>query len=175
MTVWDVPGLVDDLKIRVNAGSTCSRIASELNDKFSIALTRNAVIGKMQRLGLVKPGPPLPPSPPPKPPRRRKPPQQIARAAVVSESAMTETEPTDHDLDIPLAQRRALFDLENHHCRWPIGNPGHPGFFFCGATDADLAGSRPYCAYHDALSRPPPAQRRAPMTAGRSPSGQPAS
>jgi GcrA cell cycle regulator len=35
--------------------------------------------------------------------------------------------------------------LEQHDCRWPIGDPRHPDFHFCGAPQ--LLG-RPYCELH---------------------------
>lgn len=38
-----------------------------------------------------------------------------------------------------------LLQLERHHCRWPIGDVGEPGFGFCGRTKAD--GSS-YCKDH---------------------------
>jgi GcrA cell cycle regulator len=38
-----------------------------------------------------------------------------------------------------------LLDLNNESCRWPVGDPGKPGFFFCGEAKADLSAGRPYC------------------------------
>jgi GcrA cell cycle regulator len=35
--------------------------------------------------------------------------------------------------------------LEPYDCRWPIGDPRHPDFHFCGAPQ--LPG-RPYCELH---------------------------
>ena len=52
------------------------------------------------------------------------------------------------DADIPLEQRKTIFKLKNHHCRWPVGEPYTPGFFFCGHPSADLAGQAPYCTVH---------------------------
>jgi GcrA cell cycle regulator len=42
----------------------------------------------------------------------------------------------------------SLLELTNETCRFPHGDPGEPGFFFCGAPDADLEGGKPYCAQH---------------------------
>lgn len=39
-----------------------------------------------------------------------------------------------------------LLELERHHCRWPIGDVGEPGFGFCGRTK--ILGT-PYCADHN--------------------------
>src|SRR5690606_14401073 len=41
--------------------------------------------------------------------------------------------------------RKQLLDLEKHDCRWPVGEPGEPGFGFCAAER--VPGS-PYCAEH---------------------------
>ncbi len=39
--------------------------------------------------------------------------------------------------------------LEANDCRWPIGDPRHPGFHFCGARQT---AGRPYCIEHWQLS-----------------------
>jgi GcrA cell cycle regulator len=43
---------------------------------------------------------------------------------------------------------KTLFELTNHSCRWPHGQPGTKTFHFCGAPGADLEGGRPYCERH---------------------------
>jgi GcrA cell cycle regulator len=40
---------------------------------------------------------------------------------------------------------KTLLDLESHDCRWPIGEPRHPDFHFCG--EPQLPG-HPYCERH---------------------------
>lgn len=50
--------------------------------------------------------------------------------------------------DIPAAQRCTISSLTNETCRWPIGDPGTPGFFFCGHASANVDGGQPYCAAH---------------------------
>jgi GcrA cell cycle regulator len=93
-------------------------------------VSRNSVVGKVSRLGLSghkigrKAEKPIEaPTPIPLP-----------RASVVD--------------DIPVAQRKTIFELANHNCRWPIGDPKRAGFFFCGSPDADLAQGMPYCPIH---------------------------
>jgi hypothetical protein len=52
--------------------------------------------------------------------------------------------PTE-DLVIPESQRRTLMQLNDHTCRWPVGDPARPRFFFCGgATETGQA----YCHAH---------------------------
>src|SRR5580700_11710682 len=43
---------------------------------------------------------------------------------------------------------KTLFELTNHSCRWPHGQPGTKTFHFCGVPGADLEGGRPYCERH---------------------------
>lgn len=53
--------------------------------------------------------------------------------------------PAVADTEIPLAQRKTLMQLEAYHCRFPVGEPTEPDFFFCGGTIVD---GSPYCAHH---------------------------
>lgn len=46
--------------------------------------------------------------------------------------------------------RARLAIVEHKGCRWPIGNPGEPGFRFCHAMPVVLA--RPYCEKHCAVA-----------------------
>ena len=43
------------------------------------------------------------------------------------------------------SEPKKLLDLEKNDCRWPIGEPRHPDFHFCGAPQID---GRPYCELH---------------------------
>lgn len=49
------------------------------------------------------------------------------------------------DAAIPLRQRRSLLQLTERTCKWPVGDPGTSGFFFCGAEKIE---GRPYCFEH---------------------------
>jgi GcrA cell cycle regulator len=49
------------------------------------------------------------------------------------------------ELVIPLAERKTIATLEAEHCRWPIGDPKHADFHFCGK--GKLPGL-PYCEHH---------------------------
>lgn len=53
----------------------------------------------------------------------------------------------------------AFEDLDKPHCRWPIGDPKHGPFGFCGAGRVEFA---PYCAEHQARAH---VQREAPSQA----------
>ena len=49
--------------------------------------------------------------------------------------------------------------LESNDCRWPIGDPRHPEFHFCGAP---RVGGRPYCAAHWQMAFQPARPRTQP-------------
>jgi len=68
-----------------------------------------------------------------------------------------EPEPELVDNVIPLGQRRTLLELTEDTCRWPIGDPGHADFFFCGGPSIS---SLPYCAYHSRVAYQPANIRR---------------
>ena len=58
---------------------------------------------------------------------------------------------------IPIGQRRTLLQLNENTCRWPIGDPATPDFFFCGGKP--LA-SLPYCHHHSRVAYQPANDRR---------------
>lgn len=134
----------ESLKELVAGGITGSQIASDLGT------TRNAVIGKISRMGLVRP------------PRQYQPrvkrKQSSADHSLKVRVAFTKIaippvqEPVYSDL-----QKCSLMELNEHTCRWPVGNPGDPGFFFCGATPVD---ELPYCAYHSRIAYSPASERK---------------
>ena len=49
----------------------------------------------------------------------------------------------------PEALMLSIMELSDHTCKWPIGDPGQPGFAFCGARPFQLL---PYCEHHAALA-----------------------
>jgi GcrA cell cycle regulator len=68
-----------------------------------------------------------------------------------------EPEPELIENIIPLGQRRTLLELNEDTCRWPIGDPATPEFFFCGGKP--LTGL-PYCSYHSRAAYQPANERR---------------
>lgn len=159
------------------SGMSAGQIVNELEGRF----TRNAIIGKISRMGLSgrvnlkgsKTGISPKRSTQPNMPRREK---TVAPAAVIAtvsapakpklpkEPDFGETMPVDiapvsEDVS-PLAQRVTLLQLTNSTCRWPIGDVGHPNFAFCGG-DADLNRGRPYCGHHAKQSYNPATRKSA--------------
>jgi GcrA cell cycle regulator len=66
-------------------------------------------------------------------------------------------EPELIDNIIPIGQRRTLLELNEDTCRWPIGDPASPEFFFCGGKP--LTGV-PYCGHHSRVAYQPANERR---------------
>jgi GcrA cell cycle regulator len=61
------------------------------------------------------------------------------------------------DLPAPEHQRKTVETLEEVSCRWPIGDPQHPEFHFCGAEK--VPGSV-YCPMHHIRAYQPMAVRK---------------
>ena len=141
---------VEQLKKLWTEGLSASQIANRLGD-----VTRNAVIGKVHRLGL---------EPRAKPQRKNIAMGQLDGNVIsVSYSgnlAFKETpiddigydknheiiQPNIHSLDESSDQFPVtILNLTENHCKWPQGDPGTEDFHFCGHHP--LSG-KPYCEQH---------------------------
>jgi GcrA cell cycle regulator len=128
-------------------------------------VTRNAVIGKVHRLGLSGRAK----SPSSAAPRQRKarPAQhmvRIARPVARGNTALAqvfevedEPDPIAYDNVVPINQRKTLLQLTEDTCRWPVGDPGSSEFFFCGGK---CVATLPYCAHHSRIAYQPASDRR---------------
>jgi GcrA cell cycle regulator len=145
-------------------GLSASQIAGEFG-----GITRNAVIGKVHRLGLS--GRAKAPS---AAPRQRKPrpaghfirtSRPVARGntalahdlSLLFEEHVQEAEPELENI-IPIGQRVSIMQLTEATCHWPIGDPGSPDFAFCGGKT--VAAGMPYCGYHSRIAYQPAQDRR---------------
>ena len=152
---------VELLKKLWGEGLSASQIAGRLGQ-----VTRNAVIGKVHRLGLsgrattsrMKSHRPRPRAATAK--RLAKP-----RFATVGNTALrqlyqADTEPyvpPAEELVIPLAEQRSIETLAECDCRWPIGDPQEQAFHFCGKKKVV---GLPYCEVHARRAFQPPQARR---------------
>ena len=121
------------------AGSSATIIAQRLGT----GKTRNAIMGRLNRLGKMrtrgdvnKKGNPVRE---PRPPKR---PLVIKYRPV----RPTPVAPNPNMLV-------AFMALREHHCRWPVGDPMDPSFRFCGEQRDSTS---PYCTYHHLQSVQPP-------------------
>ena len=137
-----------------------AQIAYELG-----GITRNAVIGKVVRLGLSLPnsgshaslGNGMTTVRAKRKPRdsrylryRSKVPQPVLSRVPVAPT------PVARPVVISTEHMVQFMQLEPHHCRFPLWGEDSPfnEQWFCGTPTADVAG-RPYCAGHDAIAYPP--------------------
>ncbi|MCF1504796.1 MULTISPECIES: GcrA family cell cycle regulator [Afifella] len=143
---------VDLLKKLWQEGLSASQIAGELG-----GVTRNAVIGKIHRLGLSGRGQPTSTIKRARRPRNSAPVRQQHRTVTVGATALqaevevemeveqeTELQPV-HALVMPISRRLTIEKLTERTCKWPIGDPGDEDFHFCGCDSLE---SSPYCEYH---------------------------
>lgn len=145
MSPWnDNPALLERLEeLVVKSDKSFAQVADALNVEFRLSLTRSAVMGKSHRLGLVIPDDKrlrLSYSGRPNNPNNEK------RASL--RRALHRARQMDAG-GIPFEQRRSLLELTDQTCRWPVGDPRDPEFFFCGAEPVI---GHPYCPCHCALA-----------------------
>ena len=151
---------VESLKKLWGEGLSASQIAAELG-----GITRNAVIGKVHRLGLSgRAKSPTSAAPRPRKARAHTHLMRVSRPAIRGNTALAhsydfeqEPEPELVDNVIPLGQRRTILQLTEDTCRWPIGDPGSTEFFFCGGQS--MTGV-PYCTFHSRIAYQPAGDRR---------------
>jgi len=151
---------VELLKKLWSDGLSASQIAAELG-----GITRNAVIGKVHRLGLSGRAKSASAAAP-RPRKTRSPSHMLrmARASIRGNTALAhayemeaEAAPELIENIIPIGQRRTILELTEQTCRWPIGDPGSTEFFFCGGNTIN---GLPYCAYHARIAYQPAGDRR---------------
>ena len=142
-------------------GLSASQIAAALGG----GVTRNAVIGKVHRLGLsgraksggqaqqrpAKPRAALPAA------------SDVPRLPVRDAEAGIRPAPPpdarweDEAVAIPESQRVSILELRDSMCRWPLGDPSKPDFAFCGGR---AVVGHPYCTHHCRIAYQPASERR---------------
>mgnify|MGYP006283710005 CR=1 FL=1 len=185
---------VELLKKMWSEGQSASQIAKELG-----GVTRNAVIGKVHRLGLsnrngsgtaapiaepepeeAAEAPPAPaeaeaamagaaPEAAPEPANTPEPPAEAspARRQIISASQPLPPQPSANEISpealasVREVEKRALklslMDLTERTCKWPIGDPATPEFWFCGLP---VQQGKPYCEAHVGVAFQPMSSRR---------------
>lgn len=172
---------VEKLKKMWSEGQSASQIAKELG-----GVTRNAVIGKVHRLGLsnrnggggsggepaakaepkpapetkaARPAPPAEPAPAPAPnPALRKivPAGQPLPPQPSANEISPEALATVREVE-KKARKLSLMDLTERTCKWPVGDPATDDFWFCGLP---VQPGKPYCEAHVGVAFQPMSSRR---------------
>lgn len=108
---------------------------------------RNAVIGKVHRLGLTGRAQPSQPARSGfKAPRPARPVTPAApRRVVVAEELVPVSGMPDPVPRIEEPGSATTLTLGSHMCKWPIGDPASDGFTFCGRRSGNKG---PYCLEH---------------------------
>jgi GcrA cell cycle regulator len=163
---------IELLKKLWSDGLSASQIAGELG-----SVTRNAVIGKVHRLGLSgraksssaqqprprKPVPAARPAGGSSAPSRPMSMQSFVRGSVALKAdeviiaqGMLAPAIVAQDVVVPMSRRVSIMELKEGVCRWPLGDPLMPDFVYCG-TDCSVG--TPYCGFHSKAAYQPSERR----------------
>jgi GcrA cell cycle regulator len=160
---------IETLKKLWTDGLSASQIAAELGQ-----VTRNAVIGKVHRLGLAGRAK-ASSSSVARPARKAATSHRIGGGGAMMRPAMrgntalkvmaspheeayaVVVEEIDEEVVIPMSQRVTIMELREGMCKWPMGDPSTTDFRYCGAQGC---ASGPYCSFHSRAAYQPPADRR---------------
>jgi GcrA cell cycle regulator len=154
---------VETLKKLWADGLSASQIAKQLG-----GVTRNAVIGKVHRLGLSGRATPSRPTSraAPRPAQARTPKPAAAKAAKstttpapapVKPAAAPPMPAPQEAQKLPSGEYATVLTLREGMCKWPIGDPASTEFRFCGRkTSSGTA----YCEAHAQVAYQPQAKRR---------------
>jgi GcrA cell cycle regulator len=137
-------------------GLSASQIAKQLG-----GVTRNAVIGKVHRLGLAGRATPSRPAKRPRPAQAR--PRLATSAPTVQRQRTAPSAPT-HLMLVPALEPvrgedgavTTVLTLNDRVCKWPIGDPCDADFAFCGRG----VNEGPYCVTHARQAFQPQQPRR---------------
>jgi GcrA cell cycle regulator len=141
MTFWTDERVLE-LRAHFAAGLTGTQIMTIMG-----AVSRNAIIGKLSRLGLHRDLGWVA--------RKARAPRTASRKVSGSRSA-----PMPEDAPVPSPAPPApiavpdpcpLLELDNWRCRYPISPEDEP-YVFCGAREADLWRGVPYCRKHSRIA-----------------------
>lgn len=146
--------MVEDLRTMWKQGMTTAEIGKKLN------VTKNSIVGKVHRLGLS--GRPSPikkkdedaaeskaeTSAAVQPAAESKPAASSAKSTGKAEKFVAENRPSAPSAAKNDAAKKgmvSLVDLDNHTCRWPLGDPKDENFHFCGRK---VKIGQTYCEEH---------------------------
>ena len=146
-------------------GLSASQIAADLG-----GVTRNAVIGKVHRLGLSGRAKPASSTAS----RIKRQPRSAGYASTRAPRATARTSGANalnidavaevrfrpkpiEDVVIPISRHVTVMQLTEDTCKWPNGDPQNSNFSFCGHRSKETT---PYCEFHSKLAFQPASERR---------------
>lgn len=119
--------------------------AAQCADRLGVS--RNAIIGKVTRLGLCRPART---SLVRLTNRMRKRPMPLEVAEELLADGVTDLPPDQSEFAVP------FMDVKHEQCRWPLGDPRSASFMVCGAGKMQES---PYCARHHRIAYHKPEKR----------------
>lgn len=141
--------MIQSLKDMWKQGLTTNEIAKNLG------VSKNSIVGKVHRLNLT-----ARPSPIKK--KEEIAAEQAAAAAAAAEQAEKSSAKFTRKITINTVEIKTsetekksnsrgveLTELDNHTCRWPLGDPREENFCFCGKR---VRGGQTYCEEHSAIA-----------------------
>ena len=147
MTMW-TDERVATLKKLWTDGLSASQIAKQLG-----SVTRNAVIGKVHRLGLA--GRATPSRPAKRIVRANRPRLAVGAPSrprtIPSLTPLAEAPPPLEPMALADGSVASVLTVTDRMCKWPIGDPSDTTFAFCGRESCD----GPYCSEHARLGFQP--------------------
>ncbi len=166
MTKWTEEA-IEALRRLARSELTGKQIAEMLSEEFGAKFTKNAVLGKADRLGVkmfFRPGA-LPPAEPRVPKPRRDPkPKNHAKfvwgGRMTARPTLVVVPPPVEEIAIPESQRVTLEELRLGQCLWPLGDPASEDFRYCGGKCDSVVDS--YCRGHRALAYVPIVRKKKP-------------
>ncbi|WP_425410343.1 GcrA family cell cycle regulator [Hyphococcus sp.] len=146
---------VELLKTLWAEGLSAAQIANKMG-----GVTRNAVIGKVHRLGLSGRATPAKPQrgcgPAPVRSKEEAPAKPAPRMEM--RSVIPDAE-SIAPLVLDSGDKTTVNTIKNNMCKWPIGDPAKDDFHFCGQPA--LTG-KSYCTHHARMAFQPPQRRERP-------------
>jgi len=135
-------------------GQSASQIAKQLGG----GVTRNAVIGKVHRLGLSGRAAPSQPARATFRPSRPRPVQPTQAPSAPRRIEAVQPRPAAPSVPAPMPDlpgTATVMTLGAHMCKWPIGDPSSSEFSFCGRRASEGV----YCVEHARVAYQPQVKR----------------
>lgn len=136
--------MIDNLKKMWTEGLTTNEIAKKLG------VSKNSIVGKVHRLNLKAR---------PSPIKKKEETTSVNNSSTVDDSGKSSSKiikkisitPVNISSSNEIRQDSCLklTQLDNHTCRWPIGDPRDDNFCFCGKA---VRGGQTYCEEHSAIA-----------------------
>ena len=143
--------MIDSLKQMWKDGLTTNEIAKRLG------VSKNSIVGKVHRLNLKARPSPI-----------KKKDEVVASEPITAKEETTKQTPkavkkvstTPINVTIEPTKKKdtciKLTELDNHTCRWPIGDPKDDNFCFCGKN---VRSGQTYCEEHSAIAYVKPVKK----------------